>query len=201
MDLGVKSIEYKERIKNRGKLRFILGLGIRSIKFLKFYLIRIIARCNGAQIGRDVIIPFQLAINANNNLSIGDFSVLESIEIDLRDKVNIGSNVIINKGVQILRASHCLDDQFYSTISYPLIIEDYVWLCTGSKILPRTVKIKYGSVIGAYCVCTLKEVPKLNIIAGNPSKIIRLRKQVPKKLVTPSLKGNDLREYVKTFQL
>lgn len=201
MELGVKSMEYSERIKERGKFRLVLGFGIRFIKFTKFYLIRSIARSKGATIGKDVILPIRLAIKANRNLVVKNYSILETSEIDLRDKVSIGSNVIINKDVQIIRASHNLDDPFYSTISNSLIIEDYVWLCTGSRILPRTLKIKYGAVIGAYCVCTIKEVTELNVIAGNPSKVIKLRKKVPEKLVTSSLKGGDLREYLKTFQI
>lgn len=120
--------------------------------YLKYGLIRMYARIRGAYIGRNSIITWKLACRANKNLVIGNDCIVESWNIDLRSKVEICDNVIINRDVVIIRVSHYIDnDKSFTTRFYPdLKIEMYCWLCTGCIILPSVNTIAEGSVVGAY---------------------------------------------------
>ena len=57
-----------------------------------------------------------------------------------------------------------------------IIIEDDVWLGSRVIVLPG-VTIGKGSIIGAGTVLT-KSVPPYSIVAGNPGKIVRNRKDI-----------------------
>lgn len=68
-----------------------------------------LARKRGALIGENVVMPMQLAKLACPNLSIGNCTSIQSSNIDLRNKVIIGSYVIIGGGNQIITTSHNID--------------------------------------------------------------------------------------------
>ena len=191
------SASYIEKIKKRSRFRFILGLAIRLRIYFKYAIIRSIARFRGAKIGKNVIIPFSLALKANSNLEIGDDSSIEKCNLDLRSKIIIGNKVIINKDVQILRVSHFIDeDSDFSTKYYePLIIEDFSWLCTGCHILPNVSYIKKGSVISAFATL-VKSTEDMDVI-GNFGQVLRKRGSVHNNLIVCSLRGGDLEYYYK----
>ena len=77
-----------------------------------------------------------------------------------------------------------------------LIIEDYVWLAPDSVILPSWSNIKYGTVLGANSVLT-KNTSELDILCGNPAKIIKKRKCVHSDLIVESMLGGDFLSYIK----
>ena len=53
----------------------------------------------------------------------------------------------------------------------PIVIEDDVWIGTGSIILPG-VKIGKGAVVAAGSVVT-KDVEAFTVVAGNPAKFLK----------------------------
>lgn len=170
--------------------------------YLKYGLIRMYARIRGAYIGRNSIITWKLACRANKNLVIGNDRIVESWNIDLRSKVEICDNVIINRDVVIIRVSHYIDnDKSFTTRFYPdLKIEMYCWLCTGCIILPSVNTIAEGSVVGAYSVLTKSTIP-MGVYAGNPAILKRLHNTNFEDLVVSSLMGGDLFYYVKAKNL
>ncbi|MBS1513759.1 MAG: acyltransferase [Bacteroidetes bacterium] len=111
------------------------------------------------------------------------------IEIGANSQINeecwirnckIGKDVMIAPYVMILNYGHKFDDVNIPMMkqgvqNYPqTIIEDNVWIGARVIILPG-VKIGTGSIIGAGSVVT-KNVDAFSIAAGNPAKLIRLRK-------------------------
>lgn len=188
---------YIENIKNRTLLKYLIGLIPRILNYYKAEFICGIARLKGAEIGKNTYIPLKLAIRANNNLIIGDSTIIETVYIDLRNKVEIGSNVIINKGVEIIRASHFVDSVKFETFSKPLIIEDYSWITTKTLVMPNCTLISFGVVTASGTVVTSSVLEKKTIVGGNPMKIIRKRKNVHDKLIVESLQGRDLIYYLK----
>lgn len=87
--------------------------------------------------------------------------------------VSIGNNVAITENVHIhthggARVARRLIHDF--DIFGKVIIEDNVYVGTGSQIMPG-VKIGEGSLIAAGSIVT-KSVPPHSVVAGNPAKYI-----------------------------
>lgn len=191
---------YEKSVKNRTKLRFILGIYPRFKQFLKHERARYIARKNGATIGKGVIIPISLARTVNKNLTIGDHSSVNISNFSsMRYPISIGKNVIIGNDVKIILGSHNIDSTEWEHIrkSPPLVIEDYVWICPYSIILPSCSKIEYGTVVGAGSIVS-KNLEEMSVYGGNPAKKLRKRKCVHSDLVVESLHAGDLIQYIKS---
>lgn len=103
-------------------------------------------------------------------LSIGKETFLGRVKIALHDEVSIGERVCINDGVEILTASHDVNDPQWKHVKNKIIIEDYVWIGTGAMILPGVI-LGRGSVIGARAVVS-KSVASNAIAVGNPARIL-----------------------------
>jgi acetyltransferase-like isoleucine patch superfamily enzyme len=186
--------EYKKNIKNRSKIRFLLGLLARAEKFILNNYINWIARQNGAIVGKCVTIPLKLARRANRNLNIGNNTSIQTDLIDLRIPIYIGNNVIIGSCVEIITVSHNVDSEEWEHKYYGIEIQDYSWLATRSFILPSCRIIGFGSVIAAGAV-VFKNVEPMTIVTGNPALPLRKREEVHRNLCVESLLGNDFVSY------
>lgn len=187
-------MSYTQRIKDRSRIRFILGLIARIKNYILNELVCFIARINGASIGKNTYVNFRLAWKSNSNLIIGYDCIVETDKLDLREKIIIENNVIINRDVTILRQSHDFDSTFFETVGNPLLIESFVWITTGTTILPSCAKIKKGAICGSFSVIT-KDVEEMAIMGGNPAKILKFRKNLPLLLNIPAMQGRDLHTY------
>lgn len=187
---------YKLNIKNRSLLRFIIGLFPRFYKYHCNSLIVSIARLRGANIGKNSSITLLLAIKSNKNLTIGNYSIIETSELDLREKITIGNKVIINKGAIILRQSHDLNSNVFKTIGSELIIEDYAWITSNTIITPSCKIIQNSAVIATGSV-VVKDVEQNIVVGGNPAKFIKDRPNIPNELEFDSLQGRDFFKYIK----
>ena len=113
----------------------------------------------------------EVAVNGNKEyLTIGSFSFLGKVTIDLHCAINIGERVCINDEVRILSASHDVLDPKWSLIRGEVVIEDYAWIGTGALILPG-VCVGRGAVVGAGAVVS-KSVAPGAIVVGNPARPI-----------------------------
>lgn len=113
-------------------------------------------------------------------IEIGDRSGLTSTIISSRTYVRIGKFVNIGANVRIFDHDfHSLDwmdrrdglSDFSHTRSEEILIEDDVFIGTNSIIL-KGVHIGRGSVIGAGSVVSIKHIPPLSLVVGNPAKIL-----------------------------
>ncbi|MBF4518061.1 acyltransferase [Flavobacterium sp. ANB] len=190
-----KKTKYEVNIQNRSPFRYYLGVVARLRKHLYYSYSRYIARKNGAIIGSNVVMPLALAKKANSNLIIGNNTSIQSDLIDLRAKINIGNNVIIGSGVEIITCSHEIDSPDWEFKPYGITIEDYVWIATRVFILPSCRNIGYGAICAAGSLVA-KNVEKMHIVSGNPAVFLKTRKQVHTDLVVSSLLGGDLVKYM-----
>lgn len=190
---------YTANVKKRSKFKFIKGLIARFEKFVLNSYIIWIAKKNGAIIGDHTTIPYKLAKKANKNLIIGNHTSIQTHLIDLRIPIKIGNNVIIGKDVEIITVSHNVDSLEWEHKYYGLEIEDFCWLATRVFVLPSCRKICYGSV-GAAGSVIVKNVESMNIVSGNPAKIMRNREVVHSNLCVESLLGNDFISYIKAYK-
>lgn len=188
---------YEKNVQDRTYLRYIIGLIVRWKQNIKYARARKIAKKRGASIGEGVIMPICLAKKANQNLTIGNHSSIQTSQIDLRNPVIIGSHVIIGSEVEIITTSHNIDSLDWEVKNYGIQIEDFVWIATKALILPSCRHIASGAVIGAGSVL-IKDVNHMAVMSGNPAQIIKQRKIVHKDLVVESLLGGDYTIYKKT---
>ena len=113
------------------------------------------------------------------NVSLGDYSGIGRNSI-ISDYTSIGKYVMMGPECYIYTRNHSLSNCkqpmcFQGFDDYkPVIIGDDVWIGARVTILPG-VKIESGAVIGAGSVVT-KDVKTNSIVAGNPAKFIRFRK-------------------------
>ena len=151
---------------------------------------------HGAKIGEGTVLSWHIAKHANVNLTVGDDTIIDAENLDLRGKITIGNHVIINREVNIIRVSHNIDnDHVFTTRPYPeLVIEDYCWLATGTKVLPQVTKIARGCVAGAYSVI-VKNTEEMGVYGGNPALMLKKHNTVFDELVVCSLQGRDFLFY------
>lgn len=185
---------YEEYVNSKSKLRWVLGCIMRLRTYLRYQYRVNKARNRGAFIGESVVIPLELAKRACSNLSIGNCTSIQSSNIDLRNKVKIGSHVIIGGGNQIITTSHNIDSPDWEPKHYGIEIEDYVWISTNCLIMPSCRKIGKGAVIGGGSV-VVSDVSPMAVMSGNPAKEIRKRKCIHSDLVVEGLLGGDFKTF------
>jgi len=110
-----------------------------------------------------------------SNVFIGD-SFYANFNFTLVDdyKITIGNNVLISPNVTISVTGHPVHYQLRphgEMYSFPVTIEDNVWIGSGVVICPG-VTIGKNSVIGAGSIVT-KNIPANVVAMGNPCKVFR----------------------------
>ena len=115
----------------------------------------------------------------SDDLSIGDNSEI-GINCKLQPGISIGNNVMIGQDCLFYTSNHKIDStdipmnsQGYDGLQ-PIIIGNNVWIGARVIILPG-VHVGDGTVIGEGSVVT-QDVDSYAIVAGNPAKLIRMRK-------------------------
>ena len=133
---------------------------------------------------RRVIIPFKAVgrsvkirrggwIRAPEKVSIGDNTCINfDCILQGNGEIEIGSNVLIGPCVHIYTENHnyrdrslCIASQ--GCASAKVVIEDDVWLCAGSIVLPG-VRVRQGTVAAAGAVIT-KDTEPYSVVAGVPA--------------------------------
>lgn len=193
---------YERNVQDRSYFHYLIGLIARWKQHFKYDRAVRIARRRGATVGEGVTMPISLAKKANKNLIIGDHVSINTDNFSsLRYPIKIGNNCIIGSNVRFVMGSHNIDspDWEHCRPNDELIIEDYVWLCPDSVILPSVKTVKYGTVLGANAVLTKDTIP-MTVYGGNPAKELRERKCVHSDLCVESLFGGDYRIYKETWK-
>ena len=166
-----------EAISHRSLFRYWVGWLIRLLQSIKYWRARRIARRNGAKIGEGAI-----------------FSSIQTDSLDTRNSIVIGEHVIIGHGTEIITTSHNIDSPEWERKDYGLVIEDYVWLPTKVLVLPSCRRIGRGAVASSGSV-VVHNVEPMQVVGGNPAKLLRMRECVHSSLVVESLLGGDFSVY------
>lgn len=120
----------------------------------------------GASFATDVCIGNNSAIGINCRIQWGG--------------VKIGDNVLMGPDILIYTTNHESSNTDIpickqgNSLPKPVIIEDDVWIGARVIILPG-VTVRRGCIIGAGTVLT-KTFPEYSIIAGNPGRVVKRRK-------------------------
>lgn len=130
--------------------------------------------------GRNVNIERGATFGRGDKIRIGDNSGL-GINCNIPNGSQIGQDVMMGPNCFIHGVNHCFERTDIpmrvqgKTSIQPVIIDDDVWIGGNVTILPGK-HIYRGSIIAANCVLT-KDFPEYSIVGGNPSQLIKSRKQ------------------------
>jgi putative colanic acid biosynthesis acetyltransferase WcaF len=139
---------------------------------------RAVLRMFGARIGAHVNIYPSAHLYMPWNVEIGDWSAVgEDALIYSLGKVRIGKSVTLSYRSHVCAGTHDLNDPLLPLLKPPVTIEDGVWVGTEAFIGPG-VTVGSSAVVGARAV-VVKNVAPLDIVAGNPARIIGRRRLTP----------------------
>ncbi|HTV74657.1 MAG TPA: acyltransferase [Candidatus Acidoferrales bacterium] len=128
----------------------------------------------GMRIGEGSAILMGARIDTRRGFSMGRHSVInQRCRLDSRGDLEIGDNVSISADVCILTADHDLQSPEFAFRARPVRIADYVFIGTGTTILPG-VDLGTGSAVAAGAIVT-KDVPEYTIVAGVPARPVGSR--------------------------
>ncbi len=122
----------------------------------------------GAKIGMGVIIKPSVNIKFPWKLQVGEYTWIgEEVWIDNLSDVVIGNNVNLSQGCMLLTGSHDHTKQTFDFISFPIVLEDGVWI--GAKaVVFGGVTCKSHSILGISSVAE-KNLDPYIIYKGNPA--------------------------------
>ncbi len=145
------------------------------ISWLPFHTLRIVLlRMLKAKISLKVGLYRGFEVRSPWKLKIGQGTIIgHNALLDARMGLIIGNNVNISNEVMIWTLHHDYNATDFAQTGQAVIIEDYVWLCSRTVILPG-VTIGKGAVVAAGAVVTRNVLP-YTVVGGVPAKQIALR--------------------------
>lgn len=142
-------------------------------KKLRYICAKLILSECGKNVNIERGATFSTRVSIGNNSGIGK-------NANISGAVVIGNDVMMGPNCTIYVRNHAFDrtdiairEQGYYD-EKPVVIENDVWIGGNVSILPG-VHISSGAVIGAGSIVT-KDVIPYAVVAGNPAKIIKMRK-------------------------
>jgi len=134
-----------------------------------------VLRLFGARVGAHVKIYPTTYLYMPWNVEIGDWTAFgEDVLIYSLGRVSIGRSVTLSYRSHVCAGTHDLNEPTLPLLKPPVTIEDYVWVGTEAFIGPG-VTVSSGAVVGARAV-VVKNVASLDIVAGNPARVISRRR-------------------------
>jgi acetyltransferase-like isoleucine patch superfamily enzyme len=134
------------------------------------------------QLGNQILLGRQSILSCNEaQIRIGDFvSIGPFCFFACKSLIEIGSNVSIGSGAQLMAGGHAADDPDVPVIRQArtakgITIHDGAWIGTGAIILDG-VSVGHNSVVGAGAVVN-KDVPPWTVVLGNPARVVQKRKE------------------------
>tara|TARA_B110000908_G_C10234037_1_gene442253 strand:- start:1454 stop:1990 length:537 start_codon:yes stop_codon:yes gene_type:complete len=133
---------------------------------------RLLLKCFGAHIGKNVHIHSSVKIMCPWNLSIGNDSAIGSgVILYCLGIVRIGERVTISQYSHLCAGTHDYKRADRRLLKLPIDVCDDVWVCANVFIGPN-VAIGSGSIVGAGSVVT-REISSRVIVQGNPAQTVR----------------------------
>jgi putative colanic acid biosynthesis acetyltransferase WcaF len=135
---------------------------------------RLVLRCFGANIGRQVNTYPSTRIYFPWNLTVGDWSAIgENAFIYNLGPVTLGEKVTISHQAQLCAGTHDYTDPALPLLKPPIMIQDQAWICADAFVGPG-VTVGEGAIVGARAV-VMKNVEPWAIVAGNPARFVKKR--------------------------
>jgi acetyltransferase-like isoleucine patch superfamily enzyme len=138
--------------------------------FIRHMFIRKILRI---RMGSESSIAMGVFITGNK-ITIGSNTVINrGVYLDGRAALFIGNNVNVSHRTLIQTLTHDSQSPYFIAVERPVVIHDHVWIGAQALICPG-VTIGEGAIIGAGAVVT-KNIAPYTIVGGNPAAKIKMR--------------------------
>jgi putative colanic acid biosynthesis acetyltransferase WcaF len=167
-------------------LWFFLGLPLlRSHLITSSAFRRLLLRLFGAKVGKGVYIKPGLRVKFPWYLEIGDHSWLgEDLWIDNLAEVKIEAHCCLSQGVYLCTGNHDWSSVNMRLVRRPITCRRGAWIGAKAMLAP-------GVVVGAGAIVTMgsvvtKNVPEMEIHAGNPAQFVRSRQVRPPEVGSPN---------------
>lgn len=135
---------------------------------------RVLLRCFGATIGREVRIHPSARIVIPWNLTIGDEASLgDRVLVYNLGPVRIGPRATVSHLAHLCAGSHDYLDPRLPLMRLPIEIGADAWICAQSFVGPG-LSIGAGAVVAA-CAVVTRPVDPWAVVAGNPARFVKLR--------------------------
>lgn len=112
-----------------------------------------------------------IVVSHNAILTLGSGYTNEDVEISCFNRITIGNNVALAKGVIIRDSDNHVVNGKTDNVSQPIVIGNNVWIGTRAIIL-KGVTIGDGAIVAAGAVVT-RNVPPKTLVAGVPARVIK----------------------------
>lgn len=145
-------------------------------KAIRYFLLKHSLDHCGVNVNIQTNVLLSPFVHIGNNVSINE-------DCRIRAHVTLGDDVLLAPNVSLLTINHCFDRmdipiRLQGETEGTIVIGNDVWIGTNAIVLPN-VTIGNHVIVGAGSIVT-KNVPDGAIVAGNPAKIIKYRKESSK---------------------
>ncbi|VGO14813.1 Virginiamycin A acetyltransferase [Pontiella desulfatans] len=135
---------------------------------------RVLLRCFGAKVGRNVNVANSATIYFPWNLEIGDWSAIgEGAMVYNLGMISIGEKATVSQGAHLCAGTHDFSDPATPLLTPAIKIGSQAWICADAFVGPG-VEVGAGAVIGARAVA-VKDIEPWTVVAGNPAKFVKKR--------------------------
>ncbi len=118
----------------------------------------------------EILDSFDIQIHSNGLFEVDSFHSNVYLEISCGKNITLKGDVMAGRHVRLKDFNgHNVSCERYP-FSASIMVEDHVWICTGSTINPG-VKIGRGSVVGDNSN-VIADIPSESFVCGNPASVI-----------------------------
>ena len=136
----------------------------------------LLLRCFGATLGPNCHIYPRCRVWAPWKLSCDDSAcIADGAVVYNAATVHLGSHAVVSQDAYLCAATHDCDDPAFPTITAPISIGPYAWICARAAVLPG-VTVHAGAVLGLGSVAS-RDLEAWQVYAGVPAVRIRERKR------------------------
>ena len=135
---------------------------------------RILLRLFGAQVGKAVHVYPTVRITIPWNVRLGEHcSVGDRAIIYALGPITVGERATVSQGAHLCAGTHDWRNPEMPLVKPPIKIGNDTWVAADAFIGPG-ITIGDGAIVGARAV-VMRDVAALDIVGGNPAKIISRR--------------------------
>jgi len=152
----------------------VQALVVKPLPQMCYPVRRALLRAFGARIGKGVKIRPGVDITYPWKVSIGDHAWIgDNVTLYSLGPITIGANTVVSQYSYLCTGDHDHTLSDFPIRSFPIVIEDQVWVASHVWIGPG-VTIGFGSVVGARST-VIKSLPSGKICVGSPCRPVQSR--------------------------